>query len=56
MAFEVKNVEQDGQAYNELVAKGYRTIPVTFIGDQAIKGFDRAALEAALDGRLPRDR
>ena len=48
IAFEAKNVDEDDQAYAELIARGYRTIPVTFIGDRAIKGFDQAALRAAL--------
>jgi glutaredoxin len=51
VAFEVKNVDQDDQAYNELMARGYRTIPVTFVGDRAIKGFDEAALRAAIGHR-----
>ena len=48
IAFEAKNVDEDEQAYAELTGRGYRTIPVTYIGDLAIKGFDQAALRAAL--------
>ena len=48
VAFQTKNVDEDEQAYTELIQKGYRTIPVTFIGDTAIKGFDEAALRAAI--------
>lgn len=48
--FLTKNVDEDEQAYAELMARGYRTIPVTFIGDRAIKGFDEAALRAAIGG------
>jgi glutaredoxin len=51
VAFETKNVDQDEQAYAELIQKGWRTIPVTFIGDQVIKGFDQAALRSALAAR-----
>jgi adenosylhomocysteine nucleosidase len=51
VAFESKNVDEDEQAYSDLIQRGYRTIPVTFIGDIAIKGFDPAALRAALDAR-----
>jgi glutaredoxin len=51
VAFEAKNVDEDEQAYTELIAKGYRTIPVTFIGDTVIKGFDQPALAAALAAR-----
>ncbi|WP_369123416.1 glutaredoxin family protein, partial [Klebsiella pneumoniae] len=48
VAFQAKNVDEDEQAYAELIEKGYRTIPVTFVGDQVIKGFDEAALRAAI--------
>ncbi len=51
VAFETKNVDADEQAYAELIAKGYRTIPVTVIGDKVIRGFDPGALAAALAGR-----
>jgi glutaredoxin-like protein NrdH len=49
--FEARNVDQDDRAYDELIAKGYRTIPVTFIGDRAIPGYDEPALRAALADR-----
>jgi glutaredoxin len=48
VVFVTKNVDEDEQAYAELIQKGYRTIPVTFIGDKAIKGFDETALRAAI--------
>jgi glutaredoxin len=54
--FEAKNVEQDDAAYAELIARGYRSIPVTFVGGRAIRGFDAAALKAALDARSSSDR
>jgi glutaredoxin len=46
--FTARNVDEDDRAYDELLALGYRTIPVTIVGDQAIKGFDAAALETAI--------
>ena len=49
--FDARNVDEDDRAYDELIAKGYRTIPVTFIGDRAIRGYDEAALRAALADR-----
>jgi glutaredoxin len=52
VAFETKNVDEDEQAYAELIQKGYRTIPVTFIGDRVVKGFDEAALRAAVADRV----
>ena len=47
-AFTAKDVDEDDSAYRELVARGYRTVPVTFVGDRALKGFDEPALRRAL--------
>ena len=49
--FDVKNVDVDEKAYEELIQRGYRTIPMTFIGEQVVKGFDEAALKAAIAAR-----
>jgi glutaredoxin len=46
--FTAHNVDEDDHAYDELIARGWRTVPVTVIGDQAIKGFDVDALAAAI--------
>ena len=46
--FVVRNVEEDDRAYDDLLALGFRTIPVTVLGSRTVKGFDRAALIAAL--------
>ena len=46
--FTAHNVDEDEAAYDALLARGWRTIPVTVIGDQMIKGFDAAALQAAI--------
>jgi glutaredoxin len=46
--FTAYNVDEDERAYDELLARGWRTIPVTIIGQRAIKGFDVAALTAAI--------
>jgi len=46
--FTARNVDEDEHAYDELIARGFRTIPVTLIGDRAIKGFDPDALTRAL--------
>ena len=48
--FEVRNVDDDLEAYNDLIGRGFRAVPVTLIGGIAIKGFDEEALKAALDG------
>jgi glutaredoxin len=47
--FTVRNVDEDGRAYDELVARGWRSVPVTLIGNRAIRGFDPVALQRAID-------
>jgi glutaredoxin len=47
-AFEAKNVEEDDSAYDELMALGARSVPVTVVDGQVITGFDQARLRAAL--------
>jgi glutaredoxin len=49
--FEVRNVETDPGAYDDLIARGFRSVPVTIVGEPpgtAIRGFDEGALKAAL--------
>ena len=46
--FTAHDVDEDDRAYDELIARGFRTIPVTMFGDQAITGFDEPALTAAI--------
>ena len=43
--FTAHNVDEDERAYDELIARGWRTVPVTIIGDRVLKGFDPAALD-----------
>jgi glutaredoxin len=42
--FTAYNVDEDERAYDELLARGFRTIPVTIAGDQIVRGFDPEAL------------
>jgi glutaredoxin len=49
--FVVRNVDEDDAAYDELLAHGFRAVPVTIVGDQAIAGFDPVALRHALAAR-----
>jgi glutaredoxin len=46
--FTVRAVDEDDSAYDELLALGYRTIPVTVINGTAVRGYDPSALERAL--------
>jgi glutaredoxin len=46
--FTARVVDEDDTAYDDLVALGYRTVPVTVIGGRVVAGFDPAALEQAL--------
>ncbi len=56
--FEEKNVEEDPGAYRELLARGWRTVPMTLVGERAVAGFDAAGLAEALTaaGEPPPDR
>jgi glutaredoxin len=46
--FSVRVVDDDEAAYDDLLALGYRTVPVTVIGGRTVSGFDPAALAEAL--------
>ena len=47
--FTAYNVDEDDRAYDELIARGFRTVPVTVIGETIVKGFDEASLKDAID-------
>jgi glutaredoxin len=47
--FTASNVDEDDRAYDELIARGFRMVPVTVIGDTVVKGFDQAALREAIE-------
>jgi glutaredoxin len=48
LTFTAHNVDEDDRAYDELLARGWRTVPVTVFGDQIVKGYDVPALTAAI--------
>lgn len=51
VAFEDKNIEEDEDAYKELMAKiggDFRGVPVTDVKGEIILGFNRPAIDAAL--------
>jgi len=47
-AFTVRLVDEDDTAYDELLALGFRSVPLTVIGEEKIAGFNPAALTKAL--------
>jgi glutaredoxin len=49
VAFTALNVDEDDRAYDALIARGFRTVPVSIIGPRAVTGYDPAALQHALD-------
>lgn len=46
--FTARNVDEDDAAYDELIALGMRTVPVTAFGGETVKGFDVSALSSAV--------
>ena len=46
--FDVKNIEEDDTAYDDLLALGARAVPVIVIDKEVLIGFDQAKLRAAL--------
>jgi len=46
--FTAHNVDEDDRAYDELIGRGFRTVPVTIIGDETIRGYDEPALRHAI--------
>ena len=46
--FDAKNIEEDDAAYDELMALGARSVPVTVIDGRIVRGFDQAQLREAL--------
>jgi glutaredoxin len=46
--FVARDVEEDEAAYDELIALGFRTVPLTVVNGRAVKGFDEAGLRAAV--------
>ena len=46
--FTASNVDEDDRAYDDLIARGLRTIPVTVFGERTVIGFDPVALADAV--------
>jgi len=47
--FTAKNVDEDDRAYDELIALGMRTVPITVIGDRVLTGFHPVELAGAIE-------
>jgi glutaredoxin len=47
--FDVRLVDEDDAAYDELLKLGYRSVPVTVIGSVLVRGYDPDALVKALE-------
>ena len=46
--FTAYNVDEDEHAYDELIARGWRTVPVTIIGQRVLRGFNPVELADAI--------
>ena len=46
--FTAYNVDEDEHAYDELIARGWRTVPLTVIGDRVLQGFNPVELADAI--------
>ena len=48
ISFTERNVSEDREALSSLLEMGFRTTPVTVIGDERIVGYSTAQIDAAL--------
>ena len=48
-----RNVSIEREALEDLLKIGYRSTPITLIGDEKLVGYDLAKLEAALGSAPP---
>ncbi|MDM8534872.1 glutaredoxin family protein [Clostridiaceae bacterium HSG29] len=46
--FEEKNVSEDAEARKELISNGFMGVPVIYVGDEVIQGFDKNRLDELL--------
>jgi glutaredoxin len=51
VAFTARNVDEDDTAYDDLVATGFRTVPLTVVDGRAVVGFVPEVLTEALTAR-----
>jgi len=48
VTFEEKNVSTDAAARKELMKAGFMGVPVIYVDDEVIQGFDKSKLDALL--------
>lgn len=48
VSFEEKNVSTDASARKELMKAGFMGVPVIYVGDEVIQGFDKEKLDEML--------
>lgn len=48
VTFSEKNISTDMEARKELISKGFMGVPVIYIDDEAVVGFDKEKLEKLL--------
>jgi glutaredoxin len=53
VSFVEKNVEEDDAAYRELTARGVRSVPLTVLEDQMVRGFNEQELRRLLAFAAP---
>lgn len=46
--YEEKNISSDAEAKKELLAMGYMGVPIIFVDDEVVVGFNRSKLEELL--------
>ena len=49
VSFEEHNVSIDRESLDKLVGLGYRTTPVTIVGDNHVVGYSPSSLDSALE-------
>jgi hypothetical protein len=52
--FVAKNVDEDDRAYDELIGRGFRSVPITISGERVVRGFDVEALTSIVQSSRDR--
>ncbi len=47
-AYTERNINEDKEARQELIKNGFMGVPVMYVGDEVVQGFDKAKLEQLL--------